>query len=44
MRNCNCCCKNGSDVQDFLIPFPGGTPADASYEIGLSVTSLFLHM
>ena len=36
MRNCNCCCKNGSEKLDFLIPFPGGTPTDASYEIGLT--------
>lgn len=36
MSKCNCIYRNGSDVQDFLIPFPGGTATDASYEIGLT--------
>lgn len=36
MRNCNCCCKNGSDVQDFLLLAPGGTAADANYVLGLT--------
>ena len=34
--NCNCNCKNGQDNLDFLVPYPGGTPADATYEIGLT--------
>ena len=34
MANCNC--KNGADSLDFLTSFPGGTPADATYEIGLT--------
>lgn len=34
--NCNCNCKNGQDTLDFLVPYPGGTPADATYEIGLT--------
>lgn len=38
MRKCNCNCnqRNGSDVQDFLVSFPGGTPAAAAYELGLT--------
>lgn len=36
MANCNCVYKNGSDVLDFLVPFPGGTEANASYVIGLT--------
>ena len=36
MRNCNCNCRNGSDVQDFLVSVPGGTDADASYVLGLT--------
>ena len=36
MCNSNCNCKNGSDVLDFLTSYPGGTPADATYEIGLT--------
>ena len=34
--NCKCRCKNGSDVLDFLTSVPGGTAADATYEIGLT--------
>ena len=33
--SCNCN-KNGSDVQDFLTSFPGGTAADATYICGLT--------
>lgn len=33
---CNCNFKNGQDVQDFLVPVPGGTATDATYEIGLT--------
>lgn len=33
---CNCNCKNGSDVQDFLVPVAGGTAANATYAIGLT--------
>lgn len=31
-----CKCKNGSDVQDFLLTVPGGTAADATYLLGLT--------
>lgn len=34
--NCNCPKLNGQDVQDFLLPVPGGTPADATYQLGLT--------
>ena len=34
--SCNCNCKNGSDVLDFLTPAPGGTEASAVYVIGLT--------
>ena len=34
--NCKCRFKNGSDVLDFLTSVPGGTAADATYEIGLT--------
>ena len=34
--NCNCIFKNGQDVQDFLIPAPGGTEANATYVLGLT--------
>ena len=34
MRNCNC--KNGADVQDFLVLAPGGTAANADYALGLT--------
>ena len=34
--NCNCIYKNGQDVPDFLTPYPGGTPADATYVLGLT--------
>lgn len=33
---CNCNCKNGSDVQDFLTLVSGGTAANANYIIGLT--------
>ena len=34
---CNCKCnKNGADVQDFLLPAPGGTETDATYVLGLT--------
>jgi len=36
MANCNCNCKNGADVLDFLIPAPGGTEASATYVCGLT--------
>ncbi len=34
--NCNCNCKNGNDKKDFLTPFPGNTPADSTYILGLT--------
>ena len=34
MANCNC--KNGTDVQDFLVSVPGGTEANATYALGLT--------
>lgn len=36
MSKCNCNCKNGGDVQDFLLPAPGDTADDASYVLGLT--------
>lgn len=36
MSYCNCNCKNGQDVLDFLTPAPGGTEASATYVIGLT--------
>lgn len=36
MAYCNCNVRNGSDVQDFLVPNPGNTDADATYQIGLT--------
>jgi len=33
------CIKNGTDVQDFLLPFPGGTAAGATYVLGLTHTT-----
>ena len=33
---CNCKCKNGTDVQDFLTLVPGGTAAEANYQLGLT--------
>ena len=36
MNRCNCNCKNGSDVQDFLVSVPGSTAADATFMIGLT--------
>lgn len=36
MAYCNCNVRNGSDVQDFLVPNPGNTDADATYLIGLT--------
>lgn len=33
---CNCICKNGSDVKDFLLPAPGGTEANSTYVLGLT--------
>ena len=31
-----CNCKNGTDQPDFLTPVPGGTPANATYQLGLT--------
>lgn len=36
MANCNCNCKNGQDVLDFLTSVPGGTAANATYQLGLT--------
>ena len=36
MANCNCNCKNGQDALDFLTSVPGGTAADATYQLGLT--------
>ena len=36
MGNCKCSIKNGSDVQDFLVPVAGGTATDATYALGLT--------
>lgn len=33
---CNCNCRNGQDVPDFRNSFPGATPANATYQIGLT--------
>ncbi len=34
--NCKCNCRNGSDVQDFLVAVPGGTAANATFLFGLT--------
>lgn len=34
--NCNCNYRNGRDVIDFFTSFPGGTAANATYELGLT--------
>jgi hypothetical protein len=34
MGNCNC--RNGSDVLDFISLVPGGTAANATYQVGLT--------
>lgn len=36
MANCNCNCRNGSDIQDFLVSVAGGTAANANYILGLT--------
>ena len=36
MAYCNCNVRNGADVQDFLVSVPGGTAANATYQIGLT--------
>lgn len=36
MAYCNCNVRNGADVQDFLVSVPGGTAANATYQVGLT--------
>jgi len=33
---CNCNCRNGQDILDFLTPYPGGTEASATYILGMT--------
>lgn len=33
---CNCNCKNGQDALDFRTLVPGGTAANANYQVGLT--------